>query len=93
MGHQPTGIADRQVAATDGGFAGHPQPLQQLGRVVLQRQQTSSTTRNQKIMFQLEFNGFSKVGGSSLQSIQANVPKYQYLREEIVQPNRFDQYD
>ena len=48
---------------------------------------------DRRILFQLEFNGFSKVGGSSLQSIQANVPKYQYLREEVVQPNRFQQYD
>ena len=64
-----------------------------LGRVVLERLQTSSTTSDRRILFQLEFNGFSKVGGSSLQSIQANVPKYQYLREEVVQPNRFQQYD
>lgn len=64
-----------------------------LGRVVLERLQTSSNTSDRRILFQLEFNGFSKVGGSSLQSIQANVPKYQYLREEVVQPNRFQQYD
>lgn len=64
-----------------------------LGRVVLERLQLSSTTNDQRILFQLEFNGFSRVGASSLQSIQANVPKYQYLREEVVQPNRFQQYD
>lgn len=64
-----------------------------LGRVVLERLQLSSTTNDQRILFQLEFNGFSRVGASSLQSIQANIPKYQYLREEVVQPNRFQQYD
>jgi LPS-assembly protein len=64
-----------------------------LGRIVMERLQTSSNTSDRRILFQLEFNGFSKVGGSSLQSIQANVPKYRYLREEIVQPNRFEQYD
>ena len=64
-----------------------------LGRVVMERLQTSATTADRRILFQLEFNGFSKLGGSSLQSIQANVPKYQYLREEVVPPNRFQQYD
>ena len=64
-----------------------------LGRVVLERLQLSSTTNDQRILFQLEFNGFSRVGASTLQSIQANIPKYQYLREEVVQPNRFQQYD
>ena len=76
----------------------HPPLLQRVAvadrdRVVLERLQTSSNTSDRRILFQLEFNGFSKVGGSSLQSIQANVPKYQYLREEVVQPNRFQQYD
>ena len=64
-----------------------------LGRVVMERLQTSATTSDRRILFQLEFNGFSKVGGSSLESIQNNVPKYQYLREEVVPPNRFQQYD
>ena len=64
-----------------------------IGRVVMERLQTSATTSDRRILFQLEFNGFSKVGGSSLESIQTNVPKYQYLREEVVPPNRFQQYD
>ena len=64
-----------------------------LGRVVLERLQTSSSTADQRILFQLEFNGFSRLGASTLESLQTNVPKYQYLREEVVQPNRFQQYD
>jgi LPS-assembly protein len=64
-----------------------------LGRVVLQRLQTSTTASSESILFQLEFSGFSRVGASSLQSLQTNVPNYRYLREEIVPPSRFPTYD
>jgi len=64
-----------------------------LGRVVVSRLQQSSTAANQSILFQLEFSGFTRLGSSSLQTLQANVPRYQYLREEIVPPSRFQQYD
>ena len=64
-----------------------------LGRVVMQRVQTSSTESNQSILFQLEFSGFSRVGSSSLKSIESNVPYYRYLREEVVPSSRFPSYD
>lgn len=64
-----------------------------LGRVVLERLQTSTTAANQRVLFQLEFNGFSRLGASSLQTLQANVPRYRYLREEVSPPSRFPQYD
>jgi LPS-assembly protein len=64
-----------------------------LGRVVLQRLQTSTTASSESILFQLEFSGFSRVGASSLQSLEANVPGYRYLREEVSPPSRFPQYD
>lgn len=64
-----------------------------LGRVVLERLQTSATTSDRRILFQLEFSGFSKLGGSSLETLQNHVPKYQYLREEVVPGNRFQNYD
>ena len=64
-----------------------------LGRVVLQRLQTSTTESSESILFQLEFSGFSRVGASSLQSLQSSVPGYRYLREEVSPPSRFPQYD
>ncbi|QCB47718.1 LPS-assembly protein LptD [Hydrogenophaga sp. PAMC20947] len=64
-----------------------------LGRVVLQRLQTSTTESNESILFQLEFSGFSRVGASSLQSLQTNVPGYRYLREEVNPPSRYPTYD
>jgi LPS-assembly protein len=64
-----------------------------LGRVVLERLQTSTTEANQRVLFQLEFNGLSRLGASSLSTIQAAVPNYRYLREEVSPPSRFPQYD
>ncbi len=64
-----------------------------LGRVVLERLQLSRSTSNQRILFQLEFTGFSRVGANSLKTLQEQVPRYRYLREEVIQPSRFENYD
>ena len=64
-----------------------------LGRVVVERLQRSSASANQRILFQLEFSGFSRIGSNPLKTLKENVPRYQYLREEINPPSRFQQYD
>ena len=64
-----------------------------LGRVVLERLQTSDSSANQRIMFQIEFVGFSRLGSNPLQTLKANIPRYQYLREQISTPSRFSNYD
>jgi LPS-assembly protein len=64
-----------------------------LGRVVVERLQRSSASANQRVLFQLEFSGFSRIGSNPLQTLKDNVPRYQYLREEINPPSRFQQYD
>jgi len=64
-----------------------------LGRVVLERQQTSTATATQRIMFQLEFVGFSRLGVSPLKTLQDNIPGYQTLRGPSVTPGRFSNYD
>ena len=70
-----------------------------LGRVVLDRTQTGTTlataTTNQKISFQLEFVGFTRlgVGNNPLSVLKENIPRYQYLREQTTTPSRFSQYD
>ena len=64
-----------------------------IGRLVLERLQVGSSSANQRILFQLEFSGFSRLGSNPLQSLKANIPRYQYLREEINPPSRFQQYD
>ena len=65
-----------------------------LGRVVMQRLQTGLVSSNQSIMFQLELVGFSRLGIDPLSALKNNIPRYQYLREQISStPSRFSQYD
>ncbi len=64
-----------------------------IGRIVLERLQRSAASANQRILFQLEFTGFSRIGSNPLQTLRDNVPRYQYLREEITPPSRFQRHD
>lgn len=64
-----------------------------LGRVVFERLQSSTTSSNKRVLFQLEFNGLSRVGSNALQSLKDNIPRYQYLREQVKTPSRFGNYD
>jgi len=64
-----------------------------LGRIVVERFQTGTTQANKRILFQLEFVGFSHLGSNALQSLKENIPRYQYLRERTATPSRFSNYD
>lgn len=64
-----------------------------IGRIVVERLQNSTTAANQRIMFQLEFSDFTRIGSSPLQSLRNNVPRYQLLREDINPPSRFERYE
>lgn len=64
-----------------------------LGRIVLERLQTGLVTSTRRIMFQLELVGFSRVGIDPLQTLQKNIPRYQFLREQVTAPSRFSNYD
>jgi len=64
-----------------------------LGRVVLERLQSGATTSNKRILFQLEFVGFTRLGSNALQTLKQNIPRYQFLREQISTPSRFSNYE
>ncbi len=64
-----------------------------LGRVVLERLQSGTSTSNKRILFQLEFVGFTRIGSNALQTLRDNIPRYQFLREQTTQPSRFSNYD
>ena len=64
-----------------------------LGRIVVERLQAGTNTSNKRILFQLEFVGFTRLGSNALQTLKENVPRYQYLREQVVMPSRFTRYD
>ena len=54
---------------------------------------TKGSSSNTRILFQLEFVGFSRIGASPLKTLKANVPRYQFLREQGETPSRFINYD
>jgi len=69
-----------------------------IGRVVLERTQlgrvlAGGSSNNTRILFQLEFVGFSRIGANPLKTLKANIPRYQYLREQGTTPSRFTNYD
>jgi len=69
-----------------------------IGRVVLERTQlgqvlAGSSSNNTRILFQLEFVGFSRIGANPLKTLKANIPRYQYLREQGTTSSRFTNYD
>lgn len=66
-----------------------------IGRVVLERLQSSVTTSNTRLLFQIEFVGFSRLslGASPLEALKQHVPRYQTLREQTSTPSRFSNYD
>jgi len=64
-----------------------------LGRVVFERVQIAANQANQRLMFQLEFSGFARVGPNPLGTLRAQIPRYQYLRDQVSPPSRFGQYD
>jgi LPS-assembly protein len=64
-----------------------------LGRVVVERLQAGTNNSNKRILFQLEFVGFTRLGSNALQTLKENIPRYQYLREQVVMPSRFSRYD
>lgn len=65
-----------------------------LGRIVVERLQTTNVSANKRIFFQLEFVGFTRLGSNALSSLKENVPRYQYLREKnFAAPSRFSTYD
>ncbi|RGE44901.1 LPS-assembly protein LptD [Comamonas testosteroni] len=66
-----------------------------IGRVVLERLQSSVIQSNLRLLFQLEFVGFSRLsfGADPTASLKRNVPRYQYLREAVTPPSRFTNYD
>lgn len=64
-----------------------------LGRLVFERLQTSTSSATQRVMFQLEFVGFSRLGVNALKSLKDHIPNYQNLRGATPMPSRFSQYD
>ena len=64
-----------------------------IGRVVLQRSQNTLAASTTRILFQLELVGFSRLGVNPLQVLKTNIPRYEFLRDQVTAPSRFTNYD
>jgi LPS-assembly protein len=64
-----------------------------LARAVVERVQTSTSTATQRLMFQLEFVGLTRLGFSPQKTLTQNISRYQNLRESSAAPSRFSNYD
>ncbi len=64
-----------------------------VGRAVLERLRVGATTQDTRLMFQLELIGFSRLGNNVLGALRAQVPRYQFLHEQMAPPSRFTRYD
>lgn len=64
-----------------------------LSRVVAERLQVTDGLARQRLLFQLEFVGFSRIGTNAMGSLRTNVPRYQPLRPPSMTPSRFGNYD
>lgn len=64
-----------------------------IGRIVMERLKTGVTTANTRLLFQIEFVGFGRLGTNALTPLRDNIPRYQFLRDQIAAPSRFTQYD
>ena len=64
-----------------------------IGRVVFERLQSTTVTATKRVLFQIEFVGFARVGSNPLSTLKENVPRYQYLRETVETPSRFSNYE
>jgi LPS-assembly protein len=64
-----------------------------IGRMVMERIQTSVDTANQRLMFQLEFVGFARVGLSPEKTLSSNIPHYRNLRDSGAASNTIRTYE
>jgi LPS-assembly protein len=64
-----------------------------VGRFVVERLQQTRENNNQRLLFQLEFSDFSRLGVNPLETLRNNIPRYQYLNEQVNPPSRFERYE
>ena len=64
-----------------------------IGRIAFEQLHSTTTTATRRILFQLEFVGFSRLGSSLMSTLRNNIPRYQSLDQEVPPPSRFTVYD
>jgi LPS-assembly protein len=64
-----------------------------ISRLVLERIQTSAATATERLMFQLEFLGFGRLGISPQKTLTQSISRYQNLRDSFTKHSRFSNYE
>jgi LPS-assembly protein len=64
-----------------------------ISRFVVERVQTSAFTATERLMFQLEFVGFTRLGISPQKTLSQSISRYQNLRDSFSTNSRFSNYD
>ena len=64
-----------------------------ISRFVIERVQTSASTATERLMFQLEFVGFTRLGISPQKTLTQSISRYQNLRDSFSTNSRFSNYD
>ena len=64
-----------------------------ISRFVIERIQTSTSSATERLMFQLEFIGFTRLGISPQKTLTQSISRYQNLRDSFSNNSRFGNYD
>ena len=64
-----------------------------VARVALDRTQVSATTATHRLFFQLELSGLGSLGSGSIATVRDNIPGYTAVRQQVVTPSRFENYE
>ncbi len=64
-----------------------------LGRVVFERLSSTPGSASTRLYFQLEFVGLARIGSNPLRTLRDNIPRYQYLRDDVAPTSRFLHYE
>ena len=64
-----------------------------IGRAAFEELRSTTSTATRRILFQLEFVGFSRLGSSLMSTLRNNIPRYQSINQDLPPPSRFTAYD
>ena len=84
VGRYNYSLADRRLIETIAGMEYNGGCW--VGRVVVQRFATNSFTTNSSFFFQLELNGFSRIGSNPLDMLSRNIPGYGRVTPSAADP-------
>ena len=64
-----------------------------IGRVVVEKINSSLTSSTKRMLFQIEFVGLSRLGSNPLAVLRNSIPSYKPLGREVTTPSRFTEYE